>query len=103
LDGSPAVREQSDRFRPSASHLLSWAPGPQPGTTVLESRVTLAVELFASGAFRILPPAVMEKPGSMLLRRIISRNQPAFLDKLAASYSDFCEGRSAPPMKTAVS
>ena len=82
-EGSAEVEAQSRRFVPTASHAISW---DEAGQTLL-SRVELGVELevFAS-PLSLLPRGVVERPGSALLRKIITRNQAGFLAQLEAAF-----------------
>jgi len=79
LEGSAAVRQQSQRFAASAAHLICWTGG------VLRSDVQLRVELEIFG-LGLLPRAALEKPGSAFLQRLVARNLQAFLPQLEAAY-----------------
>jgi len=66
LDGSAAVQQQSQRFRPSATHTLSWER--EGDTVLLTSSVELAMELAMGGALGFLP-SVVQAPGSVRSQR----------------------------------
>jgi hypothetical protein len=80
LEGSEAVRAQSQRFAASARHVISWQGA------ALTSAVELAVELELFGAFALVPRAAVERPGSALLQRMVDRNIAPFLAQLEADY-----------------
>jgi hypothetical protein len=80
LEGSAAVRAQSQRFAASARHVISWRGA------ALSSAVELAVELELFGAFALVPRAAVERPGSALLQRMVDRNIAPFLAQLEADY-----------------
>jgi hypothetical protein len=60
------VQQQSQRFRPSATHTLSWER--EGDTVLLTSSVELAMELAMGGALGFLP-SVVQAPGSVRSQR----------------------------------
>ena len=81
LEGSAAVRAQSERFAARAEHVITWAGAS------LSSRVELHVELeLFGGALALLPRAAVERPGSAVLQRMVDRNLGPFLAQLEADY-----------------
>ena len=81
LEGSAAVRAQSERFAARAQHVITWRGA------ALESAVELTVELeLFGGALTLLPRAAVERPGSAVLQRMVDRNLLPFLSQLEADY-----------------
>ena len=98
LEGSTEVQAQSQRFVPSASHVISWEEtGKSGAVSTLLSRVELGVELevFAS-PLSLLPRSVVERPGSALLRSMIVRSQAGFLVQLEAAFLEWDSRTDAP-------
>ncbi len=82
LEGSAAVRAQSERFSATASHVISWQGA------AMRSAVDLRVELalFGGALGALVPRAALERPGSLVLQRMVDRNLRPFLEQLEADY-----------------
>lgn len=81
LEGSAAVRAQSERFSATAQHVITWRGAS------LASAVELTVELeLFGGALALVPRAAVERPGSLVLQRMVDRNLKPFLSQLEKDY-----------------
>ena len=81
LEGSAAVRAQSERFAARAQHVITWRGASMASAVEL----TVELELFG-GALGLLPRAAVERPGSVVLQRRVDRNLHPFLAQLEADY-----------------
>lgn len=81
LEGSAAIRAQSERFAARAEHVITWS-----GATMASAvELTVSLELFG-GAMALVPRAAVERPGSLVLQRMVDRNLLPFLSQLEADY-----------------
>ena len=90
LEGSAAVRAQSERFGASARHVITFAGRSLHSVVDL----TVELELFGAGLVgALLPRAAVERPGSAVLQRMVDRNQGAFLRQLETDYRAWADAQ----------
>ena len=83
LEGSRILK--TARFTATMSNTLNWGETPETDLS-LDTNLMIDLEMYTM-PFRLMPRASVEAPGNSLLRSVLKRMQPMFLQSLITDFS----------------